>query len=170
MVELLLQNGASWDCRDALGRTPLHYTIIFNQPHIAKALLQRGADRYSILGGISGLSHITCSGCLLPPACGRHMALSTTLASCLICRSLANPMLGGPFWVLSYPVCPVPGWRRTVIWRPRWILQSPRAPFLTASCLPCCLPSNPCSRSASDSCLQRLCMSRGLCLRGRWLP
>ena len=89
MVELLLQNGATWDCRDAIGRTPLHYTIIFNQPHIAKALLQRGTDRYSTLGGLSRGSVVSlavAACCYL--LCGRLMAVSTSLASYLVCHSL----------------------------------------------------------------------------------
>ncbi|KAE8802191.1 ADP-ribosylation factor GTPase-activating protein AGD3 [Hordeum vulgare] len=44
MVELLLQYGASVNCTDSRGRTPLHHSILKGRRVHAKLLLSRGAD------------------------------------------------------------------------------------------------------------------------------
>lgn len=49
VTEFLLQNGAKWEWRDWRGCTPLHYAVAFDRPHIAKSLLQRGADRQALI-------------------------------------------------------------------------------------------------------------------------
>ena len=41
IVEYLLQNGAQWDFRDECARQPLHYSIIFSRPDLAKSFLPK---------------------------------------------------------------------------------------------------------------------------------
>ena len=44
IAELLLKHGATVDCRNGMGATPLMNTAITNQPDVAKVLLAHGAD------------------------------------------------------------------------------------------------------------------------------
>jgi len=45
LLELLLQNGASWQQTDAGGRSALHYALLHDGVECAKQLLRRGGGQ-----------------------------------------------------------------------------------------------------------------------------
>eukprot|EP00884_Botryococcus_braunii_P002527 jgi/Botrbrau1/12275/Bobra.0323s0015.1 len=61
--EYLLQNGASHSAKDARGRTPLHYAVLYDSVNAAKSLLLRGANKEARdASGATPLEAAMCKG------------------------------------------------------------------------------------------------------------
>lgn len=93
--EYLLQNGASHAARDARGRTPLHYALLYDCVDAAKSLLSRGANK-----------------CVPLPKPLRPSFVLTTLAlvvlDCMLGRGLPRPLgrarVFFPVWLTPYNI------------------------------------------------------------------
>jgi ankyrin repeat protein len=56
VLELLLQNGASWQQTDAGGRSALHYALLHEAVGCAKLLLRRGGSQLAGMRDARGVS------------------------------------------------------------------------------------------------------------------